>query len=57
MDSCNKCAGENEVEVVDTTESHICEARTTCKQCGFKDYWAYGFFESSTEMESKCRRY
>lgn len=56
-DSCNKCRGANDVTTVDTTNYQISECRTKCKDCGFEDYWAYGFFESSQDMESKCQTY
>lgn len=57
MYSCNKCTGENEVEVADTISGHICEAKTTCRSCGHKDYWSYGFFESGQDMASNCKKY
>jgi len=57
MDSCNKFGSENEIEVVDTISFHISEAKTSCKSCGHKDYWAYGFFESGQDMVSNCRKY
>jgi len=56
-DSCNKCGGKNEVKANDTDNGIISEAFTKCKDCGFDDYWAHGFFESSQYMESKCRTY
>lgn len=43
---CKKCAGINDVKVVDTINQHISECKTECKDCGFCDYWAHGFFES-----------
>lgn len=57
MGSCNKCAGENKIDTVDTINCHICEAKTECKDCGHKDYWAYGFFESGQDMVSNCAKY
>lgn len=56
-ESCNKCSGENDVHPVDFINGHLCEAKTTCKVCGYTDYWAYGFFESISEIESKCKTY
>ena len=44
--SCNKCGKNNKITVKDYIEGIICEASTVCLNCGFKDYWAYGFFES-----------
>lgn len=59
MNSCNACGhpSSNSVIVVDTISSYISEARTACQVCGHEDYWAYGFFESSQDMESKCLKY
>jgi len=57
LDSCNKCGGENDWDEVTTDGGHVSEANTKCNDCGFTDYWAYGFFESSQEMESKCATY
>lgn len=59
MDSCNACGhtSSNSVIVVDTISGHISEARTTCQVCGHQDYWAYGSFESSQDIESKCLKY
>jgi len=58
MFSCNKCGGENECQVTDSLDGHtITEARATCSDCGFDDYWAYGFFESGQEGYDECRKY
>ena len=57
MGSCNKCGGENKVDTVDTINGAICECKTKCKKCGFTDYWDYGYFESGSEMVSKCEKY
>lgn len=56
-DSCNKCKGQNIFikEIYDN--AFLCEVQTKCSECGFEDYWAYGFFESSTEMKSNCETY
>lgn len=56
-DSCNACGGVNEVTPVSKDGYHLEEAETKCKACGHEDYWAYGFFEGSEEIESKCRTY
>lgn len=55
-ESCNKCAGKNKIEIVDNTDSHINECKTRCIDCGHADYWAYGYFESGTEMKSNCKK-
>jgi len=51
--TCNKCTGQNNING-DLREG---EAMTECTECGFKDFWAYGFFESSQEMESNASSY
>jgi hypothetical protein len=57
-DSCNKCGNcNNTIKVTDTLDGRLMECKTTCKSCGFQDYWAHGFFESSQEIESKCKTY
>ena len=55
--SCNKCRGENDIysEVYD--EAYMSECMTKCLECGFEDYWAYGFFHSGSEIESNCNTY
>ena len=56
--SCNKCKGSNSVEITDTLDGHtVLEAKTACSDCGFEDYWAYGWFESGQDMISKCEKY
>ena len=56
--SCNKC-GEGMNKFIDEIwdGSVMCEVRTQCRQCGHKDYWGYGYFESAAEIISKCRMY
>jgi len=55
--SCNKCAGHNVLVKTWTSEGYIEEAETKCEDCGFKDHWSYGFFESGSVMESKAKTY
>ena len=55
--SCNKCSKTNNLVVVDNVDRHMTECKTVCKACGHTDYWAYGWFESSSEMVSKCKTY
>ena len=57
MDSCNACGEKNELINPAYDERGVYETKTTCEECGHKDYWAYGFFESGSEMESKCQKY
>ena len=56
-DSCNKCSGNNDYDVTDSLNGMIMECKTKCRDCGFTDYWAHGYFESSQGMESKCKTY
>lgn len=56
-DSCNKCKGRNEYIQPSYDSGHLHETKTKCESCGFEDYWAYGFFESGTEMVSNCDTY
>lgn len=56
-ESCNNCRGENKVTQTSGDGGLMCGAETECKKCGHLDYWAYGFFESSSEMESNCKKY
>lgn len=55
--SCNKCNGANKTIIPSVDERGIYESKTKCDDCGFTDYWAYGFYESSQSMESKCNTY
>lgn len=55
--SCNKCAGTNDIEIEDIEDGYISECKTKCRDCGHEDYWSHGFFESGTEIESKCKTY
>lgn len=57
--NCNKC-GEtyvNTIKVTDYINNIMCECETTCINCGFKDYWAYGFFESRSDGFNETGRY
>jgi hypothetical protein len=56
-DSCNKCGGVNELIKPIYEECGIIETTTKCKDCGFDDFWAYGFFESMQTIECKCQTY
>lgn len=57
-ESCNRCGVlANKLTCVSHCEGQIEEAKTSCDLCGFEDYWAYGWFESGSYMESKCARY
>lgn len=39
------CGGRNEVEVVETDGGYVSEAHTYCWDCGWSDYFGYGFYE------------
>jgi hypothetical protein len=56
-ESCNRCRGVNEVISVSSENGVMSEGKTKCSKCGFEDYWAYGYFESGNEAESKCEKY
>lgn len=56
-DSCNKCGGVNNSTTTDSLDGRMLECKTVCVNCGFRDYWAHGFFESSQEIISKCKTY
>jgi len=56
-DSCNKCKGKNEIVNTEFVAGHMCEAETKCTECGFKDYWGAGHFESGQNMKSNCSTY
>ena len=57
VSSCNKCKGTNTIYNEVYESAHLHEASTKCEDCGFDDYWAYGFFESGAEMASNCETY
>lgn len=46
---CTKCRGVNSFVKPSIDEIGIYETATKCDDCGFEDYWAYGFFQSSSE--------
>ena len=56
-ESCNNCAGSNELINPSHDEAGVYETCTKCRDCGHTDYWAYGFFESGQRMVSKCKTY
>lgn len=58
LGSCNNCKSENTVVTPTQTDGgYISEAKVYCEDCKFGDYWAYGFYESGKDMESKCEQY
>ena len=56
-ESCNKCSGTNTIKEVDSENGVVYEAETTCKDCGFRDYWATGFFQSGMDGYDKAKTY
>lgn len=57
MQSCNRCGGSNEYYISSCTRSYIEECKTKCQDCGFEDYWAYGFFESGQRGYNQSEKY
>ena len=55
--SCNSCGGETFVDPISHDDGYLAEAKTLCRDCGFKDYWVHGFFQSSSEIKSNCLKY
>jgi len=55
--TCNRCGGATTIRIKDHIEGTMCEAETTCRSCGFEDYWSYGFFQSSQEGYDLCCKY
>jgi DNA-directed RNA polymerase subunit RPC12/RpoP len=51
MMKCSKCGGKNKVIPVAHDEGYVCETETECQECGYKDYWAYGFFEGGEDED------
>ncbi len=58
-ESCNKCGRySNELLGIHPLHPYSSgEVKTKCKDCGFEDYWAHGYFESGSCMESKAKTY
>jgi hypothetical protein len=56
-ESCNRCRGTNAFIRPSYDSGRLHETQTKCTVCGFEDYWAYGFFESGSEIISKCETY
>lgn len=44
VDVCICCGGKNEVTQKDHIENIMSEAETTCNDCNFSNYWAFGYF-------------
>ena len=57
MESCNKCGSYNNYKAESLDGYTILEAFTVCSVCGFKDYWAYGAFESRLEGFNAIEKY
>lgn len=57
LESCNKCGGANNITPKSMEGTIVCEAETECTHCGFKDYWAYGYFQSGSEIIGKSEKY
>lgn len=48
---CVKCGKLHTIVKQVHIESHMAEAETECHNCGHKDYWAYGWFQSLGDPE------
>lgn len=46
---CSKCGGQNDYKVVESINLHPCETETHCTECGWKDYWSYGWYDSRVD--------
>lgn len=57
--SCNKCGKETNdiIKVKNSINYDIAECETKCSNCGFKDYWAYGYFQSGAQGYDNCTKY
>ena len=49
IEKCRQCEGENDLVNPSCDEAGVYESETKCLVCGFMDYWAYGFFQSTSE--------
>jgi len=58
-ESCNKCKGLNDFIDPNYCDHYglLCETKTKCSECGFEDFWAYGYFKSIMTMECNCETY
>lgn len=54
-DTCNKC-GERANEYRGSFLYND-EFDTTCRACGHKDHWGYGFFDSAQDGLNACAKY
>ena len=43
---CPKCEGHNKKHTIERVDMQPAEIETKCLECGHKDFWAYGFYES-----------
>jgi hypothetical protein len=58
VNTCNSCGGKNKL----SNESYLdriqlLECDCTCQECGFFDYWSYGFFASREDGFDQCDTY
>ena len=54
---CTECGGINSFVKPSIDEIGIYETATKCDDCGFEDYWAYGFFQSLSEPTDRQTAY
>jgi hypothetical protein len=50
IDACKKCGGQNITTPKAIDGGVISEAEIKCLDCGYRDYWAEGWFESSQDV-------
>lgn len=54
---CQKCGGTNKIGRGSTDGGYISVCFTECSECGHKDFWAYGHFESENKVEIFKQKY
>lgn len=56
-ETCNNCGSLNETKQTDGEGGTVYECETKCTCCGFRDYWAHGFFASMQDGYDACEKY
>lgn len=56
-ETCNNCGSLNETNQTDGEGGIVYECETKCTCCGFRDYWAHGFFASMQDGYDACDKY
>lgn len=55
--SCNRCGLDTKITNTDGENGVVYECQTECRTCGFKDFWAHGFFKSGEDGFNKSEKY